>query len=131
MLYELQRRTKYSLQKKDLEIIVKYSYGNLRHALIKAFAKMYCNIHDCSDQIIDQLLQLRPKECSDDTWIEWAIQTENKCKLESIDLRDVLRIGWPNSTTVANTCAQWSRLGGTSPRTLFFDCISVLCGKKL
>ena len=130
MVYELQRRTNYKLLKNDIDSIVKYSYGNLRHALIQAFAKIQCDSSGQGSDIINKILSSRPKESSDERWIEWALLAESTCKLEGIDLRDVLRIGWQNNTTVSNTCANWSRLGGTSPRTLFFDCVFNLCGKK-
>lgn len=126
--HELQRRTNYCLPKKDIDAIVKFSFGNVRHALIQAFAKILCDSSGQGADIIDNLLSKRPK---DDSWIEWSLLAETTCKLEGIDLRDVLRLGWPNNTTVSNTCAQWSRLGGTSPRTLFFDCISKLCVKTM
>ena len=129
MVYELNRRTNYKLSRNDIDVIVTYSNGNMRKALLQTFAKFYCDILSLGHTRIDALLASRPNDS--EGWIEWALQTESMCKLEGIDLRDVLRIGWPNNTIVANTCAQWSRLGGTSPRTLFFDCISSLCGKTV
>jgi DNA polymerase III delta prime subunit len=129
MIYELQRRTQYKLPKQDVDAIVKYSFGNLRHALIQAFAKGYCVESGQGNEIIDSLLLSRPKDKSNVGWIEWSLLAESTCRLEGVDLRDVLRVGWPNNTTVSNTCAQWSRLGGTSPRALFFDCVSNICGK--
>jgi replication-associated recombination protein RarA len=123
IMYELQRRTEYALDKKQIDTIVKYCFGNMRYALMQALAKRWCNIDACPSNAerIEALLSERSED-----WIQWALRVESICKLEGIDLRDVLRIGWPNNTTVSNTCAQWFRLGGTSPRTLFFDCISSL-----
>ena len=131
-IYEIHRRTKYSIPNKDVETIVKYSHGNLRFALNQAIALLHANDsklgQGCS--IVEKLLQERPPITSDtkDTkeWIAWVSNVETVCRDEGIDLRDVLRIGWPNSTIVSNTCAKWSRLGGSSPRTLFMDCISSL-----
>ena len=129
MAFELQRRTNYALSKNEIDAIVKHSYGNLRHALIQAFARIYCSSSGQGSEIIEALLAKRPQILDSEQWIEWSLDAEAVCKLEGLDLRDILRIGWPNSTTVANTCSQWSRLGGTSPRTLFFDCVYNLCGK--
>lgn len=131
MSFEINRRTNYALSKRDVDTIVKYSYGNLRHALVKSFAQLLCNYFDDGDSTIASILKSRPLPGSKEEWISWALHAESTCKLEGIDLRDVLRIGWPNNTTVANTCSQWSRLGGTSPRTLFFDCVSGLCVKNV
>lgn len=132
MIYEIQRRTKYGLAKSDVDNIVKLSYGNLRYGLMQAFAKLYASSPQCGQgmDIVEKLLSQRPEEGSDSkSWITWAIRADSLCRFEGIDLRDILRIGWPNNTNVSNTCAQWSRLGGTSPRTLFFDCVSSICGK--
>ena len=129
IVYEVSRRTEYRLLKEDSNTIVKYSYGNVRHALMQAFAKLHCDVLNLGSETLETLLAARPGP-NETGWIQWALHTESVCRSEGIDLRDVLRIGWPNHTAVANTCAQWPRLGGTSPRTLFFDCISVLCGKK-
>jgi DNA polymerase III delta prime subunit len=129
LVYELNRRTNYQLQRNVVDSIVAYSYGNVRKALLQAFAKLHCDIVSLGNTIIEELLECRPKD--EKGWIEWALHAESVCKLEGIDLRDVLRMGWPTNTIVANTCAQWSRLGGTSPRTLFFDCVSSLCVKTV
>ena len=77
---------------------------------------------------IKSLLSKRPstKTADELAWVHWAVNTEYECRNAGIDIRDVLRQGWPNNPIVANTCAQWSRLGGTSPRTLFFNCVSAL-----
>ena len=128
-VYEIQRRTKYTIPSKDIETIVKYSYGNLRFALNQTLANIHtkdANLgQGCS--IIEKLLSERPISTTDSTsWIQWVSNVEGKCRNEGVDLRDILRIGWPNSTIVSNTCAKWSRLGGSSPRTLFMDCIASL-----
>ena len=132
MVYEIQRRTTFQLAKSDIDNIVKTSYGNLRHALMQALAKLYAYDSQWGQgmEIVQTLLSERPVHCVDSgAWIQWALSTDSICHLEGIDLRDILRIGWPHNTTVSNTCAQWSRLGGTSPRALFFDCVSRICGK--
>jgi replication-associated recombination protein RarA len=128
-IYEINRRTKYKLLPKDVETIVKYSYGNLRFALNQALTLLHMNQDNLGQgsSIIESLLAERPK-ITDVTneWICWVSTVESVCRTEGVDLRDILRIGWPNNTIVSNTCAKWSRLGGSSPRTLFMNCISSL-----
>ena len=129
MVFELQRRTDYKVPKDVSETIVKYSYGNMRSAMINVLAYKYC-----PDQInygfsytrIDSMIAKRPTDKDTGAWVQWAIETEMACRDAGIDLRDILRQGWSKNPIVANICAQWSRLGGTSPRTLFFDCIAAL-----
>jgi len=136
MVFEIQRRTNYSLDKNIAETIVKYSYGNMRTALMNALAKYHCPNeinYGYSYKIIESLLAKIPldKDIDDIAWVHWAVNTENTCRDAGIDLRDILRQGWPKNPIVANTCAQWSRLGGTSSRTLFFDCVSALRTQKI
>jgi DNA polymerase III delta prime subunit len=129
MLYELQRRTNFSMDAGDIAKIVDTSYGNLRTALLNAFALQYCgkspNVGKGYDELLE-ILRLRPASKDLHEWVKWAIDAETSVRAAGLDLRDVLRLGWPSHPAIANTCAQWSRLGGTSPRTLFFDCIATL-----
>jgi DNA polymerase III delta prime subunit len=126
MAYELQRRTQFRVDRPVIDTIVKHSYGNMRSALLNALAKAHCGTHEAQgpDTTTIQAL-LRDRPTSGD-WVPWAVKTEQTCRYYGIDLRDILRTGWPTHPSVANTCATWSRLGGTSPRTLFFDCIASL-----
>jgi len=128
MLFEIQRRTNYKLDKSIINRIVKYSYGNLRTAILNALATLHCSDthYGYGDDIITSLLEKRPTTENDADWVQWAVESESTCKAAGVDLRDILRQGWTQNPFVASTCAQWSRLGGTSPRTLFFDCISAL-----
>ena len=130
--YELLRRTDFKINRDMAAAIVKHSYGNMRTALMNALSILHCGSDGrigVGATIIDAILKDRPANDSPDMeWVEWAIQAEMKCKLEGIDLRDILRIGWPQNPIVSNTCLQWSRLGGTSPRNLFFDCLATLIG---
>jgi DNA polymerase III delta prime subunit len=129
IVFEIQRRTNYKLDKAVIDRIVKYSYGNLRTAILNALAALHCpdaKHYGFDDELICSLLAKRPVDAKDAEWVQWAVDTESACKLAGIDLRDILRQGWTQNPFVASTCAQWSRLGGTSPRTLFFDCISAL-----
>ena len=131
--FELQRRTDYKLDKTIVEKIVKYSYGNLRTAVLNALSILHCpnTVHyGNGDDVIVSILKKRPGTSNNLEWVAWAVEAEQTCKNSGIDLRDILRQGWKQNPLVASTCAQWSRLGGTSPRTLFFDCISALREQK-
>jgi DNA polymerase III delta prime subunit len=128
MVFEIQRRTNYKLDKSIIDNIVKYSYGNLRTAILNALATLHCSDthYGYGDDIISSLLEKRPIVENNVEWVKWAVESESVCKSAGVDLRDILRQGWKQNPLVASTCGQWSRLGGTSPRTLFFDCISAL-----
>jgi DNA polymerase III delta prime subunit len=124
--YELLRRTDFRIERKSVEKIVQYTFGNLRAAILNALSLLH-NGTIQSFELLESALAKRPSSTDQIAeWVTWAIDTESQCRLQGIDLRDVLRIGWPKNHTVANTCATWSRLGGTSPRALFFDCIGTL-----
>jgi DNA polymerase III delta prime subunit len=128
MVFEIQRRTNYKLDKSIIDKIVKYSYGNLRISILNALATLHCSDthYGYGDDIITTVLEKRPTVQNDVEWVKWAVESESICKAAGVDLRDILRQGWRQNPLVASTCGQWSRLGGTSPRTLFFDCISAL-----
>jgi len=129
IVFEIQRRTNYKLDKSDVDRIVKYSYGNLRTSIMNALSILHCpdNTHyGYGDDVITSILEKRPTTSNNMEWVQWAVESESACKNSGVDLRDILRQGWKQNPLVASTCAQWSRLGGTSPRTLFFDCISAL-----
>jgi replication-associated recombination protein RarA len=127
-VYELLRRTNYKLPRDHVQEFVDASYGNMRTALLHALAELHCTGHVCDKGVQDirELLHTRPVSRDMRAWIDWAIQAESTARIKGVDLRDILRIGWSQSPIVANACAQWSRLGGTSPRTLFFNSISQL-----
>jgi DNA polymerase III delta prime subunit len=128
MVFEIQRRTNYKLDKSIIDRIVKYSYGNLRTSILNALATLHCSDthYGYGDDIITTVLEKRPIVENNIEWVKWAVESESICKAAGVDLRDILRQGWRQNPLVASTCGQWSRLGGTSPRTLFFDCISAL-----
>ena len=128
--YELLRRTDFTIPRERIEPIVQFSYGNIRSAMLNALAIRHCDseLLGPDSKGIFTRLSKRPGSSESSEWIAWAIETEHYTRMNCIDLRDILRIGWPDSPVVANTCSQWSRLGGTSPRTLFFDCVASLIG---
>ena len=127
-IYELLRRTAGKLPREKAAAIIKHTYGNMRSAILNALACVYCGAEKstCGYEEIHSMLSERPTTKDADDWAKWAIAVEQSCRLQGIDLRDVLRIGWPTSPVIANTCVQWSRLGGTSPRTLFFNSVAQL-----
>ena len=125
LIYEVSRRTDFKIDNESVKKICAMSYGNIRSAILYALAQKYCNINTAYDDIY-RLLSKRPTIKDESQWVKWAIETESECRNMGIDLRDILRQGWPLSPIVNNTCATWPRLGGTSPRTLFFDCIATL-----
>jgi DNA polymerase III delta prime subunit len=130
VVYELLRRTEFKVDKKILEEVAARSYGNMRTALLEAFAARYCGHTSTSSSAIAELLSDRPplEENKDDSdaWIAWALRAVRTCRDEGYDLRDVLRKGWPKHPVVSQVCASWSRLGGTSPRALFYASIAKL-----
>lgn len=132
---EVLRRTANKLSRSTAEMIVTQTHCNMRGAILNALACVYePSIVDANTlERIQSMLASRPPPSNtsgSDAWIKWAIVTEQTCRLEGIDLRDILRIGWPTSPIVAHTCTQWSRLGGTSPRTMFFTSLATLIGGK-
>ena len=130
--YEIQRRTGFGLPAETVDAICALSFGNVRAAVLNALAAQSCGATNTLARI-QELLKARPKSGMADeaAWVRWAINTENTCRSEGIDLRDVLRVGWALHPVVMNACAIWSRLGGTSPRALFFDSIRALaCAHK-
>ncbi len=131
IIYEIQRRTDYKLKKSIAEQICNISFSNMRSAVLNALAAIHCDAVSQTSEITS-LLGRRPRAGDGAAaWVKWAVETEIACRNSGIDLRDILRLGWPLNTVVNNTCATWPRLGGTSPRTLFFDCIAALtstCG---
>jgi hypothetical protein len=125
--YEINRRTQFKLDPKVVDIICDSAYGNMRTAILYALGNQHVDALPSRDATYE-LLRTRPVGTDCGQWLTWAIETEVKCRDAGLDLRDVLRLGWPNHPLVNATCATWPRLGGTSPRTLFFDCVGTLSG---
>lgn len=130
-VYEVLRRTDFKLGKSKAEALVRHSCGNMRSALLHGLSCVHCGDENIFSgiEIVNKLLSERPTTTNNEDWIAWACACEQSCRVSGIDLRDILRIGWPNNPSVAYICMQWSRLGGTSPRTLFFTGIAKLCGE--
>lgn len=127
VLYELKRRTEGILTAGQIQQIANIAYGNMRKGVMYALAFRWTD-NKTGIQFEPLMKQLGTKPCDTNmqAWMNWAIQTEQFCKMQGYDLRDVLQLGWPNNPHVFYICSQWSRLGGISPRTLFFNCIQKL-----
>ncbi len=125
--YELKRRTNFLLPEAAVQEIANLSGGNMRKALMNVLAHKWnpeLGLHNMSS-LKDQLAK---KPVSEKEWIQWAIETEQFCRSNGFDIRDVLQIMWPNNSHVFYICSQWSRLGGISPRSLFYECIGRIYG---
>jgi replication factor C small subunit len=125
--YELMRRTNFKLDEAVIDEIVGLSRANMRNALLHALSRLWVprDLKDC--RIYDQLLAKRPQQGSDQkTWIQWAVEAEAMCRHEGLDMRDLLLHGWPQNPDISYMLTQWSRLGGISPRALFFRCVGRL-----
>jgi DNA polymerase III delta prime subunit len=136
--YEIQRRTEFTLPSTQIPSLCALSFGNVRLAIQNALAARWCSAAATAagtatstsivaHEHIHELLKKRPTRIEDEKeWMLWAIEAETVCRNNGIDLRDVLRLGWKLHPIVNNICNTWSRLGGTSSRTLFFDAVHAL-----
>jgi DNA polymerase III delta prime subunit len=122
--YELARRTDHILSNNQIKWIMRISNGNMRKGLMHALTARWISEKSSIEyDPLEKQLASRPIQGNSKEWMLWAIQTEQFCKNNGYDLRDILHVGWPNNPHVFYICSQWSRLGGISPRTLFFNCI--------
>lgn len=126
--YEIIRRSQNKLNTKEIDTLVETSDGNLRTTMLKMLALIYCKDTRCmeDDIVLNDLLSKKPG-CPNELY-EWSLSTEAECRINGIDLRQVLLRGWPNNPVVTQTCALWSRLGGVSGRALYFSCIAQIAG---
>lgn len=131
-VYEIIRRVGNKVDDEHVRTIVEQTQGNMRAGLLEALAHRYMSSDiECIGRggtLIKRFLDERPPSldgCASD-WITWAIRTEEACRVEGIDLRDVLKLGWPMNPKVSHYCALLSRLGGTSSRIIFMTCLSDL-----
>jgi DNA polymerase III delta prime subunit len=134
-VFEISRRVDNMLSTDTIRLIVEQSQGNMRSALLEALARRH--LHRDDDEhyigrggdIITKLLDERPISTNNiSEWISWTIRVEELCRIEGIDLRDVLKLGWSLNPKVSYYCSLLSRLGGTSPRIIFMTCIAALNG---
>ena len=123
IIYEVMRRTENTLDRSVVVEMVERMYGNLRAALTEALALRHGLLPE-PDAILPALLASRPGPTDTETeWITWALRASTVCRNEGLDLRDLLRRGWPTHPIVNHACASWSRLGSVSPRALFYSCV--------
>jgi replication-associated recombination protein RarA len=125
--YELMRRTENKLGAEIVRGIVEQSQGNMRNALLEALARSHTAADDTNigrgGDSIHSLLECRPKTSDAAEWMKWAIQTEETARTLGIDLRDILKLGWPLHPSVSYHNTLLCRLGGASPRTLFMSAL--------
>jgi len=119
LIYELLRRTNFKVSKEIIKQIILKSNQNVRTAVLEVLA-IWKDVFLKEDltKVIKSYLATRPTKAND--WVQWAIQTEQAARVEGIDVRDILTMGWPHHPVVSQILTQWSRLGGMSCRALFF-----------
>jgi replication factor C small subunit len=122
LIYELLRRTNFEVSKDIIKQVAIKSKQNVRTAVLEMLA-IWKGVFLREDQtkVIESYLVKRPTTAKE--WVSWAIETEQASRLEGIDIRDILTIGWPHHPVVSQSLTQWSRLGGVSCRALFFTTI--------
>jgi hypothetical protein len=131
-VYEVQRRIEHTLDTETIQNIVEQSQGNMRVAILEALARRHVpDVAECvgrGNSIVSGLLEARPAAMNPNSheWIRWAIHAEETSRVEGLDLRDILKRGWPLHPKVSHYCSLLSRLGGTSSRIIFMACISDL-----
>ena len=130
-VFEICRRVDNVLSADVVRVVVEQSLGNMRSAMLEALARRY--VPDDVEHIgrggslITKLLDARPaKDATAETWITWSIYAEETCRVEGLDLRDILKLGWTLNPKVSYYCSLVSRLGGTSPRIVFMSCLAEL-----
>jgi DNA polymerase III delta prime subunit len=125
IMYEILRRTNFKLEKSKAELIIKECGSNIRNVLYHSLVAHNIptlNINHGLSIILDQKSK-KPDDKDNVKMIQWAIESENICRSNGIDLRLFLLHIWPNSSVVSNILSEWSRLGGTSCRAFFFSAI--------
>lgn len=131
-VFEICRRVDNTLSTDDVRVIVEQSLGNMRSAMLEALARRH--VPDDAEYIgrggdlLTKLLDERPsaEPGNESKWIAWAIHVEEMCRVEGLDLRDILKLGWTLNPKVSYYCSLLSRLGGTSPRIIFMSCLAGL-----
>jgi hypothetical protein len=126
VIYEILRRTNFELDRSIAYQIAKECRQNLRISVLEALVrwkKIHTESIGQSHDWIQPYLAIRPTTNNLGEWNDWALHIESMARSDGIDLRDILVCGWPHHPIVSRTLAQWSRLGGTSCRALFFSTI--------
>lgn len=132
--YELMRRTEFTLDSTDINAVLQLK-SSMRTALQHVLAKRWIPdipIRDDLD-IYTELLNKRPSGDAHDSpaWIHWAVEAEQRCRLEGLDVRELLMLGWPNHPDISHMLkVHWSRLGGISTRAMFYRCMQMVLGMR-
>jgi DNA polymerase III delta prime subunit len=124
--YEIQRRTEFTLATEAVTAICAFAGQNLRNALYYALAARWnAPALDCVGNYgkYRAVLDRAPKTGDEAAWLRWAIDAEKECRVQGMDCRDLLMIGWPTNPDISYMRSQWSRLGGISSRALFFRAV--------
>jgi DNA polymerase III delta prime subunit len=123
--YELSRRTDFKVTDKELENVIALCDGNLRKGVLHVLSiRWNQDMYQDDVGLYQDILAKRPSTFEDKEWIAWTVDAEHTCRLQGLDIRELLTIGWPNNKHVFYFSSQWSRLGGSSPRGFLFRCIS-------
>ena len=130
-VFEISRRIENTVPVDVVRTLVDQSLGNMRSAMLEALARRYVPEYSAmighGGRMLQTLLDERPEKDADPVkWIEWAVHVEETCRVEGIDLRDILKLGWALNPKVSYYCSLLSRLGGTSPRIVFMTCLAGL-----
>jgi len=120
--YELRRRFNFGLSDEIVDALCKLSMGNLRTAMLRALAVRHLNNYQILEDM-KVLKSLKSKKGEIDL-LSWALEAENTCRNNGIDLRMLLLFIWGRNPIVTQTLTEWSRLGGISCRAQFFSCVN-------
>ncbi len=121
-IYELRRRSDYAVSVETASNLYAITGGNMRNALYHVLSIRW----NKEDQIAKRfeeyqdILKKRPSLKDSSAWIAWAIEAEKQCRLQGYDCRELMMLGWPGHPAVSYMRSQWSRLGGISPRAVFY-----------
>lgn len=123
-MYELRRRSEYMVCPETATKLYAISGGNMRNALFHALSIRWNKEDRIAERFEEYqaILKRRPKSGSN-AWIAWAIEAEKQCRLRGYDCRELMMLGWPGHPAVSYMRSQWSRLGGISPRAVFYRAV--------
>lgn len=128
--YELMRRTEFVLDAPRIEAVLALK-TNMRTALLHVLAMRWIPDTSMTSDVehYHNLLAKRPMSDPSEsrTWITWAIEAEQSCRLHGLDIRELLMLGWPNDADISHMLkVHWSRLGGISTRAMFYRCLQMV-----
>lgn len=135
--YELMRRTEFMLDAAEIDAVIAMK-TNMRTALLHVLAKRWIpDMNGTADiAMYRALLEKRPsvsdrEKINMPEWVQWAIDAEQTCRLNGLDIRELLLQGWPNDPDISHMLrVHWSRLGGISTRAIFYRCLQMILLRK-